>query len=218
MPAQEGNMDDKLSVLRSSTVRCLSQKKLYDIREEVVLQLKDSYSDDARSVIVTDYIEDGTDNDAPALKENSDNEFSKFSDMTYQETHGGVYWKLRDMIAQEDFNNMHDKFSDMSPALEENSDDYKVMSPALGENSDDKVPDEDSDDDMPPPLISFSGEPLDSNGESLDSDGESPINSSITVTAYIESLMYHQKVAEVKEEGKKRKERKAKEEGKKNNS
>ena len=133
--------------------------------------------------------------------------------MTYQETHGGVYWKLRDMIAQEDFNNMHDKFSDMSPALEENSDDYKVMSPALGENSDVKVPDEDSDDDMPPPLESFSD--AGSDGES--SDSEHPITSQNS-SAYFESLHYRLKVEEEKEKGKKRKEREMKEKGKKMNS
>jgi hypothetical protein len=49
-------------VLRSSTVRCLSQKKFFGIGEELVLQHKDSCSDDARSVIVTDYKEDGTEN------------------------------------------------------------------------------------------------------------------------------------------------------------
>jgi hypothetical protein len=48
-------------------------------------------------VIVTDYIEYGTEND--------------------EETNGGVYWKSLDIFAQED------KFWDMSAAIEENSDD-----------------------------------------------------------------------------------------------
>ena len=50
-------------VLRLSAVRRMSQKKFFGIGEEIVLQHKDSHSDDARSVIVTDYKEGGTEDD-----------------------------------------------------------------------------------------------------------------------------------------------------------
>ena len=152
---------------------------------------------------------------ASALEENSDNKFVKIMDFPDVETDGSdvldvgihvsvtlhsVNWynsMFSEMLAHEYniFLNMDDKFSDMPPS------------------TDDKFPDEDSDDDMPPPLESFSD--AGSDGES--SDSEHPItfqNSS----AYFESLHYRLKVEEEKEKGKKRMEREMKEKGKKMNN
>ena len=143
-----------------------------------------------------------------ALEENSDNKFVKVMYFLDVETDGSdvamtvpeyVEWHNSTFpeFAHE-FNmipNMDDNFSDMPPS------------------TDDKFPDEDSDDDMPPPLESFSD--AGSDGES--SDSEHPItfqNSS----AYFESLHYRLKVEEEKEKGKKRMEREMKEKGKKMNN
>jgi hypothetical protein len=81
MPGQEEKMDDKLSVLRSSTVRCLSQKKLNGIGEELVLQHKDSDSDDASDIFVQEHLSTTLQyfyniSDMPAQEENMDDKLS----------------------------------------------------------------------------------------------------------------------------------------------